>query len=59
MKRLQNAHWRKTVDFDYETIAKRALEELRLRMLGKGEEGGSIRIPNILKIRSSTGPCRR
>ena len=48
-----------TVDFDYETIAKRALEELRLRMLGKGEEGGSIRIPNILKIRSSTGPCRR
>ena len=48
-----------TVDFCYEKIAHRALEELRLRMLGKGEEGGSIRIPNILRIRSSTGPCRR
>lgn len=47
-----------TVDFDYETIANRALDELRLRMLGKGTDGGSIRIPNSLIIRSSTGPCR-
>ncbi len=48
-----------TIDFDYGKIARRALEELHLRMLGRGGGGGSIPIPNILHIRASTGPCRR
>lgn len=48
-----------TLDFDYDALARRALEELRLRMLGRAVGGGSVLIPNILTVRGSTGPCRR
>lgn len=48
-----------TLDFDYDALARRALEELRLRMLGRATGGGSVLIPNILIVRGSTGPCRR
>ncbi len=48
-----------TIDYDYDALARRALAELRLRMLGRKVGGSSIRIPNILTIRNSTGPCRK
>ena len=48
-----------TLDFDYSALARRALEELRLRMLGRATGGGSVLIPNILTVRGSTGPCSR
>ena len=48
-----------TLDFDYSAIAKRALDELRLRILGKEGTGGVIPVPNKLIVRGSTGPARR
>ena len=47
-----------TIDFDYRELARRALDELHLRMHGKGSGGGAILVPNLLHIRESTGPCR-
>ena len=47
-----------TIDFDYQELARRALDELHLRMHGKGSGGGAILVPNLLHIRDSTGPCR-
>ncbi len=48
-----------TLDFDYSAIAKRALDELRLRILGREGTGGVIPVPNKLIVRASTGPVRR
>lgn len=47
-----------TIDFDYRELARQALDELHLRMHGKGSGGGAILVPNLLHIRDSTGPCR-
>jgi len=44
-----------TVDFDFPALAKRALSELRLRMLDKEGALGAIRLPNRLIIRASSG----
>jgi len=48
-----------TVNFDFAALSKRALHELRLRMLDKAGSLGAIRLPNCLIVRSSTGIVRQ
>ncbi len=49
-----------TLEFDYRTIARRAVAELHVRIKGEGgSPGGAIPIPNILHVRGSTAPPPR